>query len=70
MENVNRTEAIMSDATTLEPTSRYGFAPQTAFAATRACADRARELRAAQPADGEQSSTRSLLHRLVGRFAS
>jgi hypothetical protein len=66
MENDNRTEAIMSQVTTIEPTSRYGFAPQTAFAATRACADRARELRAAHAVAGD----RSLLQRLISRFAA
>ena len=56
----------MSQATTIEPTARYGFAPQTAFAATRAYADRAREQRAALTVTGE----RSLLERLIARFAS
>ena len=66
MENDNRTEAIMSQVTTIEPTCRYGFTPQTMFAATRAHADKAREQRALQTVAGEPS----LLQRLVARLAS
>ena len=58
----------MSQATTIEPTAHYGFAPQTAFAATRAYADKARERRAPQAAASERSG--SLLHRILGRLAS
>jgi hypothetical protein len=66
MENGNRTEAIMSQVTTIEPTSRYGFTPQTMFAATRAHADKAREQRAAHPG----AVHRSLIRRLIAHLAS
>ena len=68
MEIDNRTEATMQAATISDTaTPRYGYAPQIAFAATRAFAERQLREASAAPAPGgsRSRSTRHLIRRLA-----
>jgi len=65
------TEAIMSAAIISDTaTHRYGYAPQSMFAATRACAERrARETEAAATGPASRPA-RGVFRRLATRLAS
>ena len=68
----NRMEAVMSAATISDTAPRYGFAPQAAFATTRAGAERRARERAAAAAlvNSQSRSARHLIHSLATRVTA